>query len=209
MVTVRALHGVIAHRTWSAFLICMAQLISTPGLYRRLIDNLHLTIATTPRVTLAQMSDNITVEDMVRLFAGDGITIPQTSDTFEWGQTALAGWSAGSDASRRTEAMQAMILTCEQMSHNDWDRPVPLEPRWWYPSTGALETMVVEQTTTMEESTVQIAHNWVPPEVPVKLLEMLSNRGGWTWLEVPKITEPLGPVDNGVVEWTGLHVYYI
>jgi len=67
----------------------------------------------TPHVTLAQMSDNILVEDMVRLFAGDGITIPQISDAFEWGQMALAGWSAGSDASRWTEAMQAMILTCK------------------------------------------------------------------------------------------------
>jgi len=46
------------------------------------------------------MLDNITVEDVVRLFAGDGITIPQISDAFEWGQTALAGWSTGSDASR-------------------------------------------------------------------------------------------------------------
>jgi len=69
--------------------------------------------------------------------------------------------------------------------------------------------MVVEQTTTMEESTVQIAHDQVPPEVPVKLLETPSNRGGWMWLEVPKITEPLGPVDDGVVGWTGSHVYYI
>jgi len=118
----------------------------------------------TPRVTLAQMLDNITVEDMVRLFTGDGITIPQISNMFKWGQTALAGWSVESDASRQTEAMQAMILTREQMSHDDQDRPVSLEPRWWYPSTGALETMVVEQTTTMEESTVQTAHNQVPPE---------------------------------------------
>ena len=73
----------------------------------------------------------------------------------------------------------------------------------------APETMVVEQTTTMEELTVRIAHDQVPPEVPVKLLEMPSNRGGWTWPEAPKITKPLGPVDYGVVGWTGLHVYYI
>jgi len=78
------------------------------------------------------------VEDVVRLFAGDGITIPQISNTFKWGQTALAGWSMGSDASRWMEAMQAMILTCEQTSHNDRDRLVPLEPRWWYLSTGAM-----------------------------------------------------------------------
>jgi len=108
----------------------MAQLILIPGLYQCLVDNLHLTIATTPRITPAQMSDNITVEDVVRLFTGDGITIPQISNAFEWGQMALAGWSVGSDASRRTEAMQAMILTCKQMSHDNQDRPVPLEPRW-------------------------------------------------------------------------------
>jgi len=95
MVTARALHKVITHRTWSAFLICMAQLISTLGLYQLLVDNLHLTIAITPCVTPAQMSDNTTVEDMVRLFAGDGITIPQISNAFKWGQTALAGWSTG------------------------------------------------------------------------------------------------------------------
>ena len=92
----------------------------------------------------------------------------------------------GSDASRWMDAMQAMILTHEQASHDDQDRLVLLEPRWWYPSTGASETMVVEQTTTMEGLTVQTAHNQVPPEVPVKLLGMSSNRGGWTWPEVPK-----------------------
>jgi len=57
-----------------------------------------------------------------------------------------------------------MILTHKQASHDDWDRLVPLEPRWWYPSTGALETMVVEQTTTMEGLMVQTAHDQVPPE---------------------------------------------
>jgi len=105
--------------------------------------------------------------------------------------------------------MQAMVLTHEQVSHNDQDRPVLLEPRWWYPSTGASETMVVEQTTTMEGLTVQTAHDQVPPEVPVKLPGMPSNRGGWTWLEVPKITEPLGLVDDGAVGWMGSYVHYI
>ena len=76
----------------------MAQLILTLGLYQHLVDNLHLTIATTSHVTLAQVSDHTTVEDVVRLFTGDGITIPQISNVFEWGQTALAGWSVGSDA---------------------------------------------------------------------------------------------------------------
>ena len=96
------------------------------------------------------MSDNVTIENVARLFTGDGITIPQISDAFKWGQMALAGWSAGSEASRQMEAMQAMIMAHEQTSHNDWDRPVPLEPRWWYPSTGAPEMTVAEPATTME-----------------------------------------------------------
>jgi len=154
----------------------------TPGLYQRLVDKLHLTIVTSPHVTPAQLSDHVTVEDMARLFTGGGITIPQISNVFEWGQTALAGWSTGSEASRQMEAMQAMIMAHKQTSHNDWDRPVPLEPRWWYPSTGAPEMTVAEPTTTAEGLTVQMAPNQVPPEVPVKLPGIPPNRGGWTWL---------------------------
>jgi len=105
--------------------------------------------------------------------------------------------------------MQAMILTREQVSHDNQDTLVPLEPRWWYPSKGASETMVVEQTTTMKGSTVQTAHNQVPPEVPVKLPGMPSNRGGWTWPEAPNIAEPLGLVDDRAVEWMGLYAHYI
>jgi len=79
-----------------------------------------------PCITPAQLLDNITIKDVARLFTGDGITIPQIGDTFEWVQMALAGWSAGSKASRWMEAMQAMIMAHEQMSHDDWDRLVPL-----------------------------------------------------------------------------------
>ena len=75
----------------SVFLICMAQLLLTPELYWCLVDKLCLAIVTMPHVTLAQLSDNVTIEDVTRLFTGDGITIPQISNMFEWGQMALAG----------------------------------------------------------------------------------------------------------------------
>jgi len=142
MVTVRALHEVIAHQTRNAFLIHAAQLILTLGLYWCLVNDLCLTIAMTPCITPAQMSDNNTIEDVVRLFTGDGITIPQISDLFEWGQMALAGWSVGSDASRQMEAMQAMILTCKQvvmMTGTDWYHylgggihPQGHQKQWWW-----------------------------------------------------------------------------
>jgi len=158
----------------------------------------------TPHVTLAQLLDKVTVKDVARLFTEDGITIPQISDTFKWGQMASAGWSMGSEASRQTEAMQAMIMACEQMSHNDWDRPVLLEPRWWYPSTRAQETMVAEPTATTEGLMVQMAPDQVPPEVPVQLPGILPSKGGWTWPEAPKNTRLLGPVDDGVVWLDGI-----
>jgi len=140
---------VTACQTRNVFLTHVAQLLSTLGLYWHLVDKLHLTIEMMPCIILAQLSDNVTIEDVARLFTGDGITIHQISDAFEWGQTALAGWSMGSKASRQMEAMQAMIMACEQMSHDDWDRLVPLEPRWWHPSTGTPEKVVVEPATTM------------------------------------------------------------
>jgi len=184
------------------FLIHAAQLLLTLGLYQHLVDKLCLTIATTPHITLAQLLDNVTIKDVARLFAGDGITIPQISDVFKWGQMALAGWSTGSEASRWMEAMQAMITACEQMSHNDLDRLVPLEPRWWYPSTGAPEMMVAEPTITTEGLAVQMAPDQVPPEVPVKLPGIPPNMGGWTWPEAPKNTRLL-------VGWMGSYVHYI
>ena len=162
-----------------------------------------------PHVTLAQLWDNVTIEDVARFFAGDGITIPQISDTFEWGQMVLVGWSARSEASRQMEAMQAMIMACKQTSHDDWDRLVPLEPTWWYPSTRVSEMMVMEPTTTAEGLIVQMAPDQVPPEVPVKLPGIPPNKGGWTWPEAPENTRPLGPVDDGVVGWTGLYVHYM
>jgi len=209
LVTVRAPCGVMAHQTRSVFLIHAAQLLSTPVLYRHLVDELHFTIVTTPHVTLVQLSDNVTVKDVASLFTRDGITIPQISDAFKWGQMALEGWSAGSEASRWTEAMQAMITAREQTSHDDQDRPVPLDSRWWYPSTGAPEMMVVEPATTTEGLTVQTAPNQAPPEVPVKLPGIPLNMGGWTWPEAPKNTRPLGLVDDRVVGWVGLYIHYI
>ena len=99
-------NGFICVRT--VFFMRAAQLIAMLGLYRCLVDELRLTIAVVPGLTSAQPVDNVTVEDMARLFARDGVTIPQIGDAYEWGHTALITWSQGMDAARRTEAMSAL-----------------------------------------------------------------------------------------------------
>ena len=59
------------------------------------MDDLCLTIVMNVNMMVMALLDNIMVEDVARLFVGDGITIPQISDMYEWGQTALLGWSQG------------------------------------------------------------------------------------------------------------------
>ena len=87
-------------------------------------------------MSVAQMTDNVTVEDVARVLAADGVTIPQARDAHEWGLNTLNLWSQVTDANRRTEAMQALMAVQQLSSQEDRDRPVPLEPRWWYPSPG-------------------------------------------------------------------------
>jgi hypothetical protein len=84
----------------------------------------------------ARPSDNITVEDVARMFVADGITILQVQDAHEWGQLALERLAVGMDAARRTEAMAAQISAHQNSSWDKQDHPMPIEPRWWYPPSG-------------------------------------------------------------------------
>ena len=43
-------------------------------------------------MSIAQMTDNVTVEDVARVLAADGATIPQARDTHEWGLNTLNLW---------------------------------------------------------------------------------------------------------------------
>jgi len=135
---------VTVHWMRNVFLICTAQLLLTLGLYWCLVDRLHLTIVTMPHITLAQLSDNVTIKDVARLFTGDGITIPQISDAFEWGQTALAGWSMGSEASR------------EGMTLGTTTNDVPMEQGWGRPYWKEEKKFNTSQT-----STIDMPHGWI------------------------------------------------
>ena len=79
-------------------------------------------------MSIAQTTDNVTVEDVARVLVADGVTIPQARDAHEWGLNTLNLWSQVADANRRTEAMQALMAVRQLSSQEDWDRLVPLEP---------------------------------------------------------------------------------
>jgi hypothetical protein len=110
LVTGHASHGVGVIRERNTFMTRVAELMATPGRYRQLVEERRMTIAAIPRITTAQPSENITVEDDVAaMFAADGVTIAQVSDTFKWGRLMLLNLSNGVDTLRRTEAMQALV----------------------------------------------------------------------------------------------------
>ena len=170
-------NGVI--RTRNAFMMRAAELIATPGRYRRLVEEMRLTIATSPRVTTAQPSENVTVEDVAQLLAADGITIPQVMDAFEWGHSMLQNLVSGVDASRRTEAMAALVNAQQGTSQDDQDRPRPLEPRWWYPPQ-MTERTTEPPTRAVVQTHAPITHATIVPFSPVR--------------QTPRATQTVAPV---------------
>jgi hypothetical protein len=76
-------HGVGVIREQNTFMTRAAELMATPGRYRWLVEERRMTIATISRVTMAQPSENIMVEDVMAMFAADGVTIAQVSDAFK------------------------------------------------------------------------------------------------------------------------------
>ena len=132
----RAPRGDGTQRAQNTFLLRVAELLATRGMYRTLVDQLRLTIASTTRFTMAWTSDNVTLNNIAWVLVEDGVTIPQVRDTHDWGVTALNQWAQNADVSRRTEAMTALSAARQLLSQEDQDRPVPLEPAWWYPPAG-------------------------------------------------------------------------
>jgi hypothetical protein len=201
-----------------------AELVATPGRYRRIVDESRLTIVSFPLVTTAQPSDNVTVEDVARMFAADGITILQVRDAHKWGQLALERLAVGMDAARRMEAMAAQISVRQNSSRDEQDRPTPIEPRWWYPPSGgtglAPTPGVVQQWQRLQPPPVVHATEGqvrasvgVPAEAPARMpaapvaipvLPAASQAG-----QLPEgSTRAQVASDDGVAGWTGISVVY-
>jgi hypothetical protein len=101
----------------------VAGLMATPERYRWLVEERRMTIAPTPRATMVQLSENVMVEDVAAMFAADGVTIAQVSDTFKWGCLMLLNLSNSIDASRWMKAMQALANAQWGTSQEEQDRP--------------------------------------------------------------------------------------
>jgi hypothetical protein len=215
LVTGRAPCGMGMARVRNAFILRAAQLVVTPGLYRRLVAELRLSIVMEVRVTVPAPSENISVEDVARLFAADGVTIPQVLDAYEWGNSVLQSMSSGVDASRRMEAMTALAEAKCRTSSEEQDCPRFLEPRWWYPSSTAErqgrvrpppQTQPVPAPAQVEMVCQRETPLVVPPPLPQPLMVRLPARG-----PAPSSSQPTVQlrIDDDLDGWSGMQVHYL
>ena len=179
-------------REQMVFFMRAAELLATPGLYRRLIGELCLNIETVPRLMAADLSVNMMVEDMAHLFAQDGITIQQVADVYEWAQTYLQTMSVGMDTVRRTEAMTVLRSIRDRTSLDPQDVPCPIQPAWWYPPEEmalgpVLRALTMPRAITMPMLTDMMLRQVAPPEAG-------------------EMSEANRPYDNG---WNGLQIVYL
>ena len=73
------------------------------------------------QMSIAQMMDNVMVEDVAGVLVADGVTITQARDVHKWGLNTLNLWSQVVDANRRTEAVQALMAVQQLSSQEDQD----------------------------------------------------------------------------------------
>jgi hypothetical protein len=98
------------------FILRIAELLATQGMYRQLVNQLQLTIASTPRMSVAWTTRSVMLKDIAWALAEDGVTIQQARDATEWGQMTLNEWSQGVDPARMSEATQALLTVCQLSS---------------------------------------------------------------------------------------------
>jgi hypothetical protein len=202
LVTGRAPRGVGVIRERNTFMTRAAELMATPGRYRRLVEERRMTIAAIPRITTAQPSENVTVEDVAAMFAADGVTIAQVSDAFEWGRSMLLNLSNGVDASRRTEAMQALANAQRGTSQEEQDRPRPIEPRWWYPPQWTEGTATTPLDTQQQHA--QQVHATIVPFAP------MDQRSGTLRTSAPERAQiPESATAVAYDGWTGTQTIYL
>jgi hypothetical protein len=202
LVTGHAPRGVGVTCEQNTFMTRAAELMATPGRYRQLVKERRMTIAAIPRITTAQPSENVTVEDVAAMFAADGVTIAQVSDAFEWGRSMLLNLSNGVDTSRRMEAMQALVNAQQGTSQEEQDRPRPIELRWWYLPQWTEGTATTPLDTQQQHA--QQVHATIVP------FALMAQRSGTLRTSVPERAQiPESATAVAYDGWTGTQTIYL
>jgi hypothetical protein len=122
-------HGLYLH---------LAEVFATPGLYRQIRERLHVfpTIHRERR-PMPSVTDNITLEDVVRHLASIGVSDTEVREAYHYG----IGWVTSNSESRREEEAAASSDVLQRLrllpSPSPEDSPLKTEPQWWFAPAGA------------------------------------------------------------------------
>jgi hypothetical protein len=114
----------------------------------------------------------------------------------------LLNLSNGVDASRRTEAMQALANAQRGTSQEEQDRPRPIEPRWWYPPqwTEGMATMPLDT----QQQHAQQVHATIVPFAPMDQRSGTLRTSAPEQAQIPELATVVA-YDG----WTGTQTIYL
>jgi hypothetical protein len=118
LITGRVPHGEGHQRGQAVFIMRAIELALTPGLYRRTLASLDLTVAigrSMDRYT--NLTENTSVNNVVRFYAQQGISIDEVVDAHVWAERQLRHYSQDDDNARRAEAHLVLQRTHQYASN--------------------------------------------------------------------------------------------
>jgi hypothetical protein len=136
LVTGRAPRGEGHQRGRAVFILRAIELALTPGLYRRTLASLGITVAVGRSMDrYTNPTENTSVNDVVRFYAQQGISIDEVVDAHVWAERQLRHFSQDNDVARRAEALQVMQRIRQYTNAEAQDELRVLAPAWWEATT--------------------------------------------------------------------------
>jgi hypothetical protein len=136
LVTGRAPRGEGHQRGRAVFILRAIELALTPGLYRRTLASLGITVAVGHSMDrYTNPTENTSINDVVRFYAQQGISIDEVVDAHIWAERQLRHYSQDNDIARRAEALQVMQRIHQYTNTEAQDKLRVLVPAWWEATT--------------------------------------------------------------------------
>jgi len=136
LITGRAPRGEGHQRGRAVFIMRAIELALTPGLYRQTLASLGLTVAVSRGMDrYMNPTENTSVNDVVRFYAQQGISIDEVVDAHVWAERQLRHYMQDDDVARRAEANLVLQRTRQNASTEAQDELRTIVPAWWEATT--------------------------------------------------------------------------
>jgi hypothetical protein len=133
----------LTQRQMFGLYIRLMEVFALPGLYRQTCEKLGLSVPEIRRrLPMLTVSDNTTIEEVVRHLAAMGIADHEVREAHHYAVGWLTATASSTSSQPEEPAAASDILNRLRQSPNDNPGDVPLmtEPRWWMPTASDVVT---------------------------------------------------------------------